>query len=110
MINWVRVGELRSEIGEEDFTEVLEIFLEEVEGVISDLRSGLDDGQYQSVLHFLKGSFLNLGFQVLAEMCQSGEQISANGRPELVDLTEILGCYDASKAVFLAELRLNTAA
>ena len=33
MIDWKRVRELRDEIGEEDFSEVVDLFLEEVEEV-----------------------------------------------------------------------------
>ncbi|WP_442970022.1 hypothetical protein [Roseovarius sp. ZX-A-9] len=40
MIDWSRVAELRSEIGAEDFDEVVELFLEEVEAEISVLRAG----------------------------------------------------------------------
>ena len=33
MISWERVNELRDEVGQEDFLEVVEIFLEEVDEV-----------------------------------------------------------------------------
>lgn len=42
MINWKRVNELRDEIGPEDFAEVVELFLEEVEQVIDKLREAPD--------------------------------------------------------------------
>ena len=61
MIDWPRVTELREEVGAEDFGEVVEIFLEEVEEVIGKLEGG-DRGQLEQDLHFLKGSALNLGF------------------------------------------------
>ena len=32
MIDWTKVTELREEIGDEDFQEVVELFLEEVDG------------------------------------------------------------------------------
>ena len=34
MIDWTRVSELRDEIGAEDFGDVVEIFLEEVEAEV----------------------------------------------------------------------------
>ena len=36
MIDWSRVNELRDEVGAEDFEEVVELFLEEVEEVIEE--------------------------------------------------------------------------
>ena len=37
MIDWTRVDELRNEVGNDDFLEVAELFLEEVDEVISRL-------------------------------------------------------------------------
>lgn len=63
MIDWTRVAELRAEIGAEDFDEVAELFLMEVEDTLSRLsRASADVTQMQELLHFLKGSALNLGF------------------------------------------------
>ena len=55
MISWERVNELRNEIGAEDFQEVVELFLEEVEEVIERLRQTPDPTSYEADLHFLKG-------------------------------------------------------
>ena len=110
MIDWDRVRELRDEIGAESFGEVVEIFLEEVEQEIAALRSGGAANGLESRLHFLKGSALNLGFAAFSEKCQTGETAASNGAADSVDITDILACYDASKAAFLAELETNTAA
>ena len=104
MINWDRVTELRDEIGAEDFDEVVEIFLEEVEEEITKLRSVTDTDTLESPLHFLKGSALNLGFAAFSELCQSGETAAAAGQGDTIDLTEILSCYATSKAEFLSSL------
>lgn len=100
MINWDRVNELRDEIGEEDFGEVVELFLEEVEQVIDKLRSAPDMSTLGEDLHFLKGSALNLGFRGFSGLCQTGETASSEGRAETVDIVKILDCYDTSKAQF----------
>ena len=42
MIDWARVSELRDEVGAEDFDEVVELFLEEVEEAIAALRDLTD--------------------------------------------------------------------
>lgn len=96
MISWDRVHELRDEVGAEDFREVVQIFLEEVEEVIARLRDHPDSLRPDEDFHFLKGSALNLGFAALGDLCQQGEH-----QPGKVDLASILATYDASKAEFM---------
>ena len=109
MIDWKRVSELRDEIGPEDFGEVVELFLDEVEAEIGNLRRSVVEEALESQLHFLKGSALNLGFSDFSKRCQHGETAAANGQQDQIDLPEILGSYDASKIEFLATLdRLST--
>lgn len=103
MIDWPRVKELKDEIGAEDFDEVVELFLEEVEEVIGKLRSG-DRSQLEQDLHFLKGSALNLGFAEFSDLCLIGERQSAAGDAQSVDLAEILTKFEVSKQNFLSEL------
>ena len=104
MIDWNRIAVLRDEVGAEDFDEVVELFLDEVEEVITRLRSGVDFGSLEGDLHFLKGSALSLGFEAFSTLCQQGETRSAAGEAEAVDVAEILRSFDASKEVFIAEL------
>jgi HPt (histidine-containing phosphotransfer) domain-containing protein len=102
MIDWDRVQELKNEIGEDDFAEVAEMFMAEVEEVIGRLRTAPDPATYEEDLHFLKSSAVNLGFSHLANLCQGGERRAAAGEADSVDLGPIFSAYDASKATFLA--------
>ena len=102
MIDWDRVRELKEEIGEEDFAEVAEMFISEVEEVIHRLRTSPDPGQFEADLHFLKSSALNLGFTELADKCQDGERLAASGAGDQVALPPIFACYEASKGRFEA--------
>lgn len=104
MIDWSRVSELRNEVGPEDFDEILELFLEEVDEMVDQLRALNDRSQLQEMLHFLKGSALSLGFQSFAEFCQEGETESASGTAEKVNLEAIINQFDQSRARFLADL------
>ncbi|WP_424985768.1 Hpt domain-containing protein [Microbulbifer sp. S227A] len=104
MIDWSRVKEVCDEIGSEDFDEVVELFLEEVEEVIGRLRTAPDPSQLEQDLHFLKGSALSLGFASFSSLCQNGERISAGGQAETVNVPEIVAEFERSKAGFLAEL------
>ena len=104
MIDWNRVSELRDEVGPDDFGEVVELFLEEVECEMGPLRNSLDQQALEARLHFLKGSALNLGFSEFSERCQVGDTAAAKGRQSEVDIDAIRSCYDASKSEFLGGL------
>jgi len=104
VINWSRVEELRDEIGGEDFDEVVDLFLEEVDEEITGLSGSNPDTDLEARLHFLKGSALNLGFQAFSELCRDGEQRAAGGNGNTVDLAAIQESYARSKTTFLAEL------
>lgn len=108
MIEWDRVNELREEIGPEDFAEVVEIFLEEVEQVIEKLRSEPNPQTLGADLHFLKGSALNLGFRIFSGLCQTGETAASEGKADTVDVSKILDCYEASKIAFQDGLSAST--
>lgn len=101
MICWERVNELRDEVGAEDFSEVVDIFLEEVEEVMDRLRDSPAPSDYESELHFLKGSALNLGFQALADLCGDGENAARNDRAQSFDLPAVIQAYEQSKREFL---------
>ncbi|MDO6729828.1 Hpt domain-containing protein [Marinovum sp. 2_MG-2023] len=107
MIDWARVSELREEIGEEDFAEVVELFLEEVDGVMDTLVSDHED--LESQLHFLKGSAMNLGFDRFAALCQSGETAAGAGNGASVDTNHIREVYIASRAEFASGLETRLA-
>lgn len=110
MIDWSRVNELCGEVGAEDFDEVVELFLEEVEEVIAKLRSVPDPSQLEEDLHFLKGSALSLGFATFSDLCQEGERVSADGHADRVNVTAIIAEFERSKTGFLAELPTRLAA
>ncbi|MEZ5716512.1 MAG: Hpt domain-containing protein [Paracoccaceae bacterium] len=110
MIDWNKVLELRGEIGDEDFSDVVDLFLEEVDEAMTQLRAGLPQEKWECCLHFLKGSALNLGFQAFSALCASGEAAAAAGDFAAVDMGQVIASYDASKAAFLAELDQRLAA
>ncbi|MBO9434442.1 Hpt domain-containing protein [Ruegeria sp. R13_0] len=107
MIHWPRVRQLRDEVGADEFDEVVEIFLDEVQEVIARLHADTARQDLEQNLHFLKGSALSLGFEVFSKLCQDGERLAVSGKATKVDLPEILAAFDASKLVFQAELKDN---
>ena len=111
MIDWSRVDELVDEIGAEDFGEVVELFLSEVEGAI-DLLAGAEGNPVvtEEQMHFLKGAALNLGFEELAQLCLKGEKAAAAGRADVVSPAEVRKTYESSRDVFQADLPARLAA
>lgn len=100
MIDWVRLEELREEVGADDFCDVVEIFLEEVDAVVERLHPDAVES-LEDDLHFLKGSALNLGFDAFAGLCQAGETAARNGQGATVDVEAVKDCYQTSRAIFL---------
>ncbi|WGW04603.1 Hpt domain-containing protein [Tropicibacter oceani] len=111
MIDWARVAELRDEIGPEDFDEVVELFLTEVEGAIDLLESAAGNPVVtHDQMHFLKGAALNLGFAAVSDLCQKGEKAAAGGDAEAIPFGAVRTTFEDSKNRFLAELPLKFAA
>lgn len=88
LIDWTRVQELRAEIGNDGFAEVVTMFLEESDSVIA----GASGRFTPEDLHFLRGAALNLGFAELAAAC--------NGQS---DHRALIALYEQSKTSLLAE-------
>ena len=97
MLNQTRLSELRSEVGDDDFHEVVEIFFEEVEEVLAALEAD-PTADVVGRLHFLKGSVLNLGLDGVGRLCVDEEQRLKADAGHTPDIAGIRGCYEASKA------------
>ena len=102
MIDWERVDDLKNELGEEDFLELAEMFLEEVEEVLGCLRLSPEPSKIEAELHFLKGSAMNLGFEKLGDFCHMGEGLAATGNHGAIDLSRVFEIYAASRTEFLS--------
>ncbi|WP_074220524.1 Hpt domain-containing protein [Rhodovulum sp. ES.010] len=106
MIDWTRVDELRDEVGEDAFDEVLDLFLEEVDEVMERLGDAPDPACLPADLHFVRGSALNLGLKEFCAICQGLEHRLAQDQP--VDLGLLLDCYAESKATLMAGRSADT--
>lgn len=102
MIDWDRVAELRSEVGTDDFAEIVTLFVEEVRSVLGPIREGYEPDDPAEVLHFLKGCAANLGFVTLAQTCVANDQSSQAGAP--LKWANVLLSYDNDLAEFLSTL------
>jgi HPt (histidine-containing phosphotransfer) domain-containing protein len=104
MIDWDQVKSLRNDVGQDEFGEIVDLFLEEVEGIVTKLRENPNITELENDMHSLKGSALNLGFETFSQMCLRGEKMSADGKADEVDLTGIVACFDSSKISFLNDV------
>lgn len=109
MIDWCRVADLRAEVGDDGFSEIVSLFLEETYEVIGRLRGG-DRTALARDLHFLKGSALNLGFEDMAALCLAGERLCNSGNPAGVRLEEIIQVYVDSRSALETALFRDSAA
>lgn len=98
MIDWERLSELRSDLGDEEFLPALELFVDEVESVA--MRLSMDNAaQLERDLHFMKGSASNLGFDTFAAMCGEFEEAASRGNTMIIDIDALLEVYAESKAL-----------
>lgn len=104
MIDWDRVAALREEVGPEDFDEVVELFLQEVDEEIETLKASAPHDGLAEKLHFLKGSALSLGFRDFSSLCQTGESALTHDPSSGVDVEGLQSSYQTSRSVFLADL------
>lgn len=103
MIDWQRVNELRDEVGNDDFPEIVTVFLDEVNEVIDRITNHIT----QEDMHFLKGSAWTLGFSETGTLCREGEELMKGGSLKTPALEPILAAFHAERAELLTDPSLN---
>ncbi len=97
MIDWARVEELRTEIGDEDFAEVAALFMAELDETVGSLAGLTDTDALRDGFHGLKGAALNLGFAAVADLSAKAESA-----PSAADLPCIAAACQTASAELLA--------
>ena len=103
MIDWDRVRELQDEIGKDEFAEVVTMFLDEADEVLTRITPAGGAALLRDDCHFLKGAALNLGFASLAHLCQTAERRAKDGDCA-INLIEMRRCYHASREALIMGL------
>ena len=93
MIDRARLAELKHEIGDEDFEEVAEIFLEEMTETLDALAAN-PLLVTPAAFHGLRGSASNLGFAGFAAACSEAEKQCQAG--DAVDIAALVTLFHAS--------------
>jgi HPt (histidine-containing phosphotransfer) domain-containing protein len=106
VIDRERLEELRQEIGEEDFSEVAEMFLDEMADTMATLCSATGPSG-PDVFHGLRGSALNLGFTDFATACTDAEKRAIAGQS--VDVAYLDRLYRDSVKAFESDLSADAA-
>ena len=101
MIDWDRVQELKDEVGEEDFAEVLELFFTELDETLNGLGD-LSGTPLAEALHFVKGSALNIGLSELGRLCLDAETMLAKADATQIDIATIREAFAASRVALAA--------
>jgi HPt (histidine-containing phosphotransfer) domain-containing protein len=94
----------------DDFDEIVEMFFDEIEPVITRLPDVDAAPTLAGDLHFLKSGALNLGFERFAALCSAGEAAAEQGQTKAINIPQLLEVYATSKNQFLSGLaQLNAA-
>jgi HPt (histidine-containing phosphotransfer) domain-containing protein len=101
MIDWDRLQDLRSDIGEEDFADVAFLFVAEITERLDRLRSD-PSGASAADFHFLRGSAANLGFVAMVDACHLAEQACLAG--EVPDIICVAHSFAASVACIASDI------
>ena len=93
MIDEARIQEMKSLFGESEFGELVDLFREEADALVSGLpgRTGTD---LVASLHAIRGSAENMGLRDLSALCRAGEAHAKDGMN--VDIAPILSAFDDS--------------
>jgi HPt (histidine-containing phosphotransfer) domain-containing protein len=85
-VDWDRLNELKTDIGEEDFADVAMLFVTELQDTLSALTP---ENAAAHDFHFLRGSASNLGFTALVTACSTAEAACASGQRPDVDAVRV---------------------
>lgn len=110
MIDWSRARQLYEEVGADDFDEIVDLFMDEVQALIDRLEATSDRSGFAAEMHFLKGSALSLGFSQLAQLCHEGEATANADAADTIDFGQICACFSDSKELFLSDWPTQIAA
>jgi len=106
MIDWGQLRQLLSDIGPDDFSELVGVFLAEIDIAVGDLDQygPLNAAELTSKLHFIKGGAANLGFSEFSKLCAQGEQLARSDTLGEFQVPALIKSYDESRAQFTSGL------
>ena len=109
MINWKRVSEIFEDFGEDGFAEVTDLFVLEPEEALERLVQAETPERMRAEFHFLKGAALTLGFDDIAEICATGEQLAEADQDCRAEKSQVIEQLPRTCAAFLEQWRSRVA-
>lgn len=105
MLDLSRIEELRADFGSDDLTEVLMVFCAEIDDALNTLADAPLETRL-SQLHFIKGSAMNVGLEVLGHLCSAEEiRLAAASPGTPPDVDTIRQAYDTGVRALLNAVR-----
>ncbi|NKX44954.1 Hpt domain-containing protein [Roseicyclus persicicus] len=101
MIDLDRLTALRADIGEDDFAEVVLLFVSEIEERLAALQADPASARADD-FHFLRGSAANLGFTGMVAACHAAEAACLAGTPP--DIAAVAQGFAAALAAVAPDL------
>jgi len=93
LIDWDLLLALKADIGDEDFADVITLFVAEMEEKLTELRDAPDRIDADD-FHFLRGSASNLGFVAMERACDMAEGACRSG--DVPDLAAVVAAFEAA--------------
>lgn len=104
MIDWTRIRDLKHEVGNDDFSEIVDLFFDEVRETLEDIKCAPPEANLEASFHFLKGSAINLGFATFSSLCENAEMATKQGTDIEGLLPAIISSFAQSYDEFTANL------
>ncbi|CTQ49408.1 hypothetical protein JDO7802_01421 [Jannaschia donghaensis] len=105
MIDASRIEELRAEIGDDDLSFIVSVYLEEARSTLHQVAGGLPQPDYVRAVHFLRSGALNLGLCGIAVLAGQMERDIVDGTV----IQQTLGARQLGDALDQTMAELETA-
>ncbi|MGN0932016.1 Hpt domain-containing protein [Falsigemmobacter intermedius] len=104
MLNLQQLDDLRSDVGEDGFADLIALFLEETDGVVARMTAPGPKMDPAADFHFLKGAARNLGLESFSAVCHEAELAAAAGQPAPLSPADLDAAWRESRIRLLAQL------
>lgn len=101
MIDWSRLHDLCTDIGEEEFADLVLVFVTEMGERLTELAASPASTTAED-FHFLRGSAANLGLSDMVTACHAGEAACRAGT--MPDIAAVADAFGAAIAAIQAKM------
>lgn len=106
MLNLRQLHDLKSDVGDEGFAELILLFLEETDDVIARITAAGHGTDPAADYHFLRGAARNLGLDDFSQLCHEAEIAAGRGLTGTLPPGALDAAWRDSRAQLLDHLGL----